>query len=78
MMRMTDLESLEFVAKHAPIPMGFDVRSVKEREFQAAAKIRGIQEKCRRCANACPVLKGSPGTRGKFTCYSFTEKRRKV
>lgn len=76
-MRMTDLESLEFVSSRAPIPMGFDVRSVKEREFQAVARIRGIQEKCRRCENTCPVLKGSPGTRGRFTCYSFIEKEKK-
>lgn len=73
-MRMTDLESLEYVAKHAPIPMGFDVRSIKEREFRAVVKVRGIQEKCRRCANSCVVLKGSPGTRGRFQCYSFTER----
>ena len=76
-MRMTDLESLEYVAKHAPIPMGFDVRSIKEREFRAVVKVRGIQEKCRRCENPCVVLKGSPGTHGRFVCYSFIEKEKK-
>lgn len=36
-------------------------------------KARGIWAICRTCCRGCKVLKGSPGTRSKFICYSYEE-----
>jgi hypothetical protein len=52
-------------------PMHRDQRAI---ERLAIAKARGIQPTCLRCRRSCKVLRGTAGTRAKFTCHAALAK----
>lgn len=55
-------------------PMHPDQRDLARLEI---TKARGIQPTCRRCRLSCKVLRGTAGTKTKFTCFDFIEVEQK-
>lgn len=55
------------------IPMSPRSRDQQGLERLAIFKVRGMMPICRRCQRACKVLRGSPGTAAKFSCFDVLE-----